>query len=290
MKFRKSPNLQAEVVHDNITGKHENVQGIDMANLLTAYELYKLLIFDYRVKSLTGCVNFQLGSIEVRLQRRDIVGEVIQKWVCEWLARTRIDFVENPLPQRPPDIYLNPGNLRSDWLEIKAFNRNDSPRFSIAAFNFFLEDTIRRPWHLDADYLIFGYTMNTETGDLKIKDLWLKKIWEITKPMSEYSLTVKTANGICKEIRPCTWYANRSGVKVFESLEDFLSAFEEAIFQNPETRPKAARWRNRFLKSYLKHYGCEINIPKWNEIKYKYSQCSKAMDFRKIKKQFVNLK
>lgn len=241
-------------------------------NLITARELYRLLIFDYRIKFLTGSVNFQLGDICSSIKRRDVIGDVIQDWVCELLERTRITFVENPLRNKPPDIYLNPKDLRSNWLEIKAFNRSNNPRFSIADFNFFVEDCIRRPWHLEADYLIFGYVMNEDTGAIGIKDLWLKKIWEITKPMSRWPLTVKTSGNSIREIRPCCWYASRTNVKTFESLEDFLSALEAVIFQNPETRPKASQWRGKFLKSYEKHYGHEIEIPYWNEIKYKYKK------------------
>ena len=243
-----------------------------MANLITARELYRLLILDYRIKFLTGSINFQLGNIRVGVKRRDIMGEIIQDWVCEWLEQTRITFVANPLRQKPPDIYLNPKNLRSGWLEIKAFNRSENPRFSIAAFDFFMEDCIRRPWHLDADYLIFGYVLNEETGDLRIEDLWLKKIWEITKPMSHWPLTVKTHGSSAHEIRPCCWYASRTDTKVFESLEDFLSAFDAAILQNPKTHSKASQWRERFLKSYKNHYGFEIEIPKWSEIRHKYKK------------------
>ena len=243
-----------------------------MANLITARELYKILILNYRIKNLTGSINFQLGNISVGVKRRDIMGEVIQNWVCEWLEQSRIDFIKNPLPQKPPDIYLNPRNLRSNWLEIKAFNRDETPRFSIATFNFFVEDLIRRPWHLDADYLIFGYVLDDETGDLIIKDLWLKKIWEITKPMFNWPLTVKIKNGILREIRPCTWYAYKTHTKVFESLEDFLAAFEATIYQNPGTRSKARSWREKFLKSYRKHYGREIEIPYWEDISAKYKR------------------
>ena len=243
-----------------------------MGTLITAREFYRLLIFDYKIKYLTGSITFQLGNIDVGVKRRDVIGDIIQDWVCEWLKRARIDFIANPLPQKSPDIYLNPKNLRQDWLEIKAFNRSDNPRFSIATFNFFVEDCVRRPWHLDADYLIFGYSMDTETGGLKIKDLWLKKIWEITKPMTKWPLTVKTRNNEAVEIRPCTWYATKTSTKVFESLEDFLAALEASIYQNPETRSKSSRWRNRFLKNYKKHYGRSIDFPKWDEIKYKYKK------------------
>ncbi|MBR1486229.1 MAG: NgoBV family restriction endonuclease, partial [Synergistaceae bacterium] len=241
-------------------------------NVITAQEFYRLLVFNYKIKSLTGNIKFKLGNISIGVERRDLIGEILQRWVCEFLTRARVDFLPNHLPQNSPDIYLNPKNLRTNWLEIKAFNRADNPRFSIAAFNFFVEDCIKRPWHLYADYLIFGYNMNIETGDFKIKDLWLKKIWEITKPMKKWPLTVKTNGGSIREIRPCTWYAERTKIKVFENLGDFLSSLEAAIFQNPDTQNKAFTWRETFLKNYKNYYGYEIKIPKWNDIKYKYGK------------------
>ena len=241
-----------------------------MTNLLTARELYKFLISDYKIKNLIGSIKFQLGNIDIGVGRRDVMGDVIQDWLCELLRRFQIDFIANPMPQTPPDIFLNPEDLQSNWLEIKAFNRSDNPRFSIAVFDFFVEDCIEQPWHLDTDYLIFGYNLDKETGILRIKDLWLKKIWEITKPMLHWPLTVKTSCGVPREIRPCTWYAAKTNTKVFESLEDFLSALEAAIIQNPEKSYKGSHWRKKFLKSYFKHYGYEIEIPKWEDIKYKY--------------------
>ena len=237
---------------------------------MTARELYKILIFDYKIKSLGGSIKFQLGDISISLKRRDIVGDVIQKWVEEFLSRSRIEFLANPKVNMPPDIYLNPNNLRERWLEIKAFNREDSPRFSIANFNFFVEEIIKRPWHLYADYLIFGYTMDTEKNYITIQDLWLKKIWEITKTMSDWPLTVQIKNGAVNEIRPCTWYTYRTKTKVFECLEDFLSAFEETLYENPETHDYAVQWRKKFKKSYTEYYGKDIKIPKWEDIRLKY--------------------
>ena len=241
-----------------------------MENLITAREFYNLLVFDYKIKSLTGNIKFQLGSISIDVARRDFIGEALQKWICEFLTRAQFDFIPNPLPCSSPDIYLNPKNLRSNWLEIKAFNGDDNPRFSIAGFNFFVDDCIRRPWRLDADYLIFGYSLNIDTGEFKIKDLWLKKIWEITKPMNKWPLTVKSSGGSITEIRPCTWYAVKAKKKIFENLEDFLSALEAVISRNPDTNGKAAKWRKKFLTNYKNYYGHEIKIPNWNDIKYKY--------------------
>ncbi|MBQ6776395.1 MAG: NgoBV family restriction endonuclease [Synergistaceae bacterium] len=240
-----------------------------MANLITARELFRLLVFDYGIKSLIGHMKFQLGDISVAVRRRDVVGEVIQYWLERWLTKSRFDFAPNPIPQMPPDIYLNTEDFHKDWLEVKAFNCANSPRFSIADFNFFVRDLIERPWHLDADYLIFGYEMS-EAGDLKISGVWLKKIWEITKVMTKWPLTVQVRGGVINEIRPCSWYAHRTSTKVFESLEDFLSAFEQAIYKNPATSHYAPRWRSRFTRAYQKYYGKEILIPDWESIRPKY--------------------
>ncbi len=215
-------------------------------------------------------MKFQLGDVGIAVKRRDIIGDVMQLWVEEWLKRSRIDFMPNPQPQRPPDIYLNKKNLRKDWLEIKAFNKADNPRFSIAAFDFFARDLIERVWHLDADYLIFGYVMNEKTGLLKISDVWLKKIWEITKAMSDWPLTVQFKNGIVNEIRPCNWYTMRTGIKVFECLEDFLSAFRESLYKNSRTHKYAPEWEKKFKRAYEKYYGKEIFIPRWEDTEQKY--------------------
>lgn len=38
---------------------------------------------------------------------------------------------------------------------------------------------------LDVDYLIFGYDMD-DNGNVTIKDLWLKKVWQITRSEEAY--------------------------------------------------------------------------------------------------------
>ena len=260
------------ISHEIFTVKQgEIISNKDMANVITARELYKILILDYRIKSLGGFIKFQLGDIDVAIKRRDVIGDVIQAWVGEWLRRSRFDFMANPIPQMPPDIYLNKKNLRKDWLEIKAFNCADNPRFSIAAFEFFARDLIERPWHLDADYLIFGYVLNDATGMLRISDIWLKKIWEITKTMAEWPLTVQFRNGTANEIRPCNWYARRTGSKVFDCLEDFLSAFRESLYMDSKMYCRASQWEKKFKRAYKNYYGKEIFMPLWKNIKHKYT-------------------
>lgn len=68
------------------------------------------------------------------------------------------------------------------------------------------------------------------------------------------------------------FFSRKENAKVFESKEDYLAAFEETIYQNPETRSQGAQWKNRFKRSYKNHYGVDIDFPKWDEIKGKYGR------------------
>ena len=57
-----------------------------MTNLITAKKLYTILNSDYKIKNLTGSIRFQLGNISIGVGRRDVMGEILQKWVCELLS------------------------------------------------------------------------------------------------------------------------------------------------------------------------------------------------------------
>ena len=123
------------------------------------------------------------------------------------------------------------------------------------------------------DTLLNKYKMDESTGDVVVKDLWLKKIWEIMRPMADWPITVQYKNNRVQKMRPGNWFStNRKTGQMFESLEDFLSAFEQTVYQNPETRDLSAMWKQRFQKSYANHYRREIDFPRWNDIKGKYNR------------------
>lgn len=114
--------------------------------------------------------------------------------------------------------------------------------------------------------------MDEETGHVIAKDLWLKKIWETTKTMDNWPITVQYKNGTLQKMRPGNWYSTRGHGRVFDSMTDYLAAFEETIYQNPETRTQGAQWKNRFERSYKNHYGVDIDIPRWDDIKVRYDR------------------
>ena len=239
---------------------------------LTAQEIYDKLINEDHIKTVRGQIRFHLGDVGIIIKRKDVVGNILQEWLEGWLKARNVEFDPNPNTQMPPDVFLCPEDHTKNLLEIKAFNREGNPGFDIADFKAFVKELIEHPYHLQTDFLIFGYIMDAETGDVIVKDLWLKKIWEITKTMDSWPITVQYKNGILQKMRPGNWFSTkaRGNSKVFESLTDYLSAFEETIYQNPETHADAAQWKNRFKRSYKNHYGVDIDFPKWDDIKNKY--------------------
>ena len=132
------------------------------------------------------------------------------------------------------------------------------------------EEIIEKPYMLNVDYLIFGYDMSDD-GIVTIKDLWLKKVWEITRRMDGWSINLQVKQGVVHKIRPGVWYSDRPGnIPMFKSMEDFIAAIEEAVYQNPKTHESAATWKKNFIESYRKFYGVKLDIPRWQEIASKY--------------------
>ena len=124
---------------------------------------------------------------------------------------------------------------------------------------------------LDVDYLIFGYDMSDD-GVVTIKDVWLKKVWQITRRMENYPINLQVKDGVIHKIRPGVWYSERAtDYAIFDSLEDFIAAIEETTFKEPKLRDSvASTWLAVFQKNYKARYGAELNVPRWNDIKDKY--------------------
>lgn len=150
----------------------------------------------------------------------------------------------------PPDFFLNKKDRSRELLEVKAFNRNTGPGFDIADFKMYSDEIIHKPYMLDVDYLIFGYDMD-DNGNVTIKDLWLKKVWQITRSMDGWAINLQVKKGVVHKIRPGVWYSiNKKNMPMFECLEDFVSAIEETVYQNPATRHNASLWKKKFEEAY----------------------------------------
>ena len=205
----------------------------------------------------------------------EIVTELISKWVEGWLKKNGIDYALNDNTQMPPDFYLNPENKEEGLMEIKAFNYKRGPGFDIADFRMYEQEIAQKPWMLDVTYLIFGYDMSDD-GIVSIKKIWMKKVWEMSRPMTSGSkktiwpINLQIKKGTVHKMRPAKWYGKSRKFSIYESKEDFLSAMEETVYKNKDTRDDGPEWLSIVVDNYEKHFGERLSIPRWSDIKHKY--------------------
>ena len=236
---------------------------------LTAEQIYDRLKNVDKILTLEGQIKFYLGDVDIIVKQKDVVGNIMQEWLEGWLKKNDIDYLPNVNPQMPPDFYLDPDNIKTNLLEVKAFYYRASPGFDIADFNAFQASVIKEPHMLYAKYLIFGYDMSKD-GIVTIKNIWLKNLWEIIRPMEKWALNLQIKKGIVYKIRPGVWDSKRSKFKTFQSLEDFLSALEECMYVNPATHKTANEWKPKMINSFKTAYGKDLKIPRWDDIKDNY--------------------
>ena len=237
---------------------------------LNALKVFEKLLDEDKLLEIEGQIKFFLGDVDIIVKQKAVVGNIIQEWLQGWMDKRGIEYALNDNTQMPPDFFLNPDDKTTDLLEVKAFNRSASPGFDIADFRMYEEEIIEKPYMLNVDYLIFGYDMSDD-GVVTIKDLWLKKVWEITRRMDGWSINLQVKQGVVHKIRPGVWYSDRPGnIPMFKCIEDFIAAIEEAVYQNPKTHESAATWKKNFIDSYRKFYGVKLDIPRWQEIAPKY--------------------
>lgn len=238
---------------------------------LTVEEVYDKLINDDRILTKEGRITFALGDIDIVIRQKDVVGNIMQEWVEGWLNKNNVEYALNDNTQMPPDFYLDPDNKKNNLMEIKAFNYKAGPGFDIADFRMYEQEITQKPWMLDVTYLIFGYEMSDE-GVVTIKKIWLKKVWEMSRPMFSgekktiWPINLQIKKGIVQKIRPAKWYGKSSKFRIFDSMIDFLSAMEETVYKNKDTRDDGPDWLSTFIGNYEKHYGIRLSVPRWNDI------------------------
>ena len=240
---------------------------------LSAQEIYDRLLNVDQILELEGQIKFFLGDVNIIVRQKDVVGNIMQEWLQGWLDARGIEYAPSENTQMPPDFFLNPDDRTKGLLEVKAFNRNGSPGFDIADFRMYASEIQEKPYMLDVDYLIFGYDMSDD-GVVTIKDVWLKKVWQITRRMENYPINLQVKEGVIHKIRPGVWYSERvTDYAIFDCLEDFISAIEETTFKEPKLRSSvASTWLAVFQRNYKAWYGEELNVPRWNDITDKYDQ------------------
>lgn len=192
---------------------------------LSAQALYHKLVDEYEIIGEKGFIHFSLKNLVVRIETKDTVGNLLQEWLKAWMLAEGVEFEENKNSQVFPDFFLDPDHKKVGLLEVKCFDFSRGPGFDLANFDSYCNSLLNSAYRLDSDYLIFAYQMNG--GELSIKNLWIKKIWELACPSSTYPLKVQEKKSVIYNIRPSIWYSKKSKFAPFASKEEFLSALNE---------------------------------------------------------------
>ena len=226
-----------------------------MSKELNSQEIYNKLK-DQNIINAKGQINFNLGGVSVTLNSTDTVGNTIQSWLKEWFIFNDIYFSEPQNSQAFPDFYLSK-NKQEGLLEIKAFNYNATPAFDIANFESYCDSVMKNPFRLNADYLIFGYTMTD--GVVEIKDIWLKKIWEISGTSERFPLRVQVKRDMIYNIRPKKWYSSKL-TPSFTTKESFLFAIYETLKKYEHSSINEEVWLDTLKNNYAIEFNEALEI------------------------------
>lgn len=199
------------------------------------------------IASFSGNISFTLGNQTVQLETMDIVGGAIQEWFGEWLKYHKFKFTTPTNTQSFPDFILGP----TDYLEVKCFNFTAGPAFDIANYGAYIESLLINPERLDASYLIFGYSMTNKI--IRIEEIWMKNIWEISGPSQTNILEIQKKRGEPVNIRPKKWYIAQN--RNFANKSEFIDALHKSAlhFQYPRSHNKD--WLDKLEISYRKKTG-----------------------------------
>jgi hypothetical protein len=236
---------------------YQNMEGIMLNNKIsmTANELYNKLL-TANIINKPGNIVFSLAGTSVIINTTDIVGNSIQSWLKQWMDNNNIYNNEPENTQEFPDFYLSQ-ETKTGLLEVKAFNYNASPAFDIANFESYCDSVSVKPYRLVADYIIFGYTME-KNGEINIKNVWLKKIWEIAGKSKRFALNTQVKRNVIYNIRPKSNFRNEKASE-FRNEQDFLKAIYDtlAVYRGQEN---ADIWKTRLSENYFSYYNKKLTF------------------------------
>lgn len=223
---------------------------------VTAQEIRQMLIND-GIYEQVGNITININDLSVVLHQNDIVGNALQEWIYNYLIFNNIYF-RPPIGQTFPDFFLSPLDDRN-LCEMKSFNYESGPAFDVADFRSYIRSLPSHPYRLDSDYLMFGYT-NTIEGEIRIREIWVKKVWEITGLSVENLLTAQRKNNRLVNIRPFTFYSSRARTRPFSSLEEFLRTLYQEHRNDIQSSREARQWLNSVIDAYEDYSGIRLNV------------------------------
>ena len=227
-----------------------------MKNKISAQQLYSDLIH-LELDKKVGSISFSLAGVSVKIKTTDTVGITLQAWLKQYLTDNNIYFSEPVNTQEFPDFFLDPLDPHKYMLEIKAFNYNAGAAFDIANFESYCSSIKNKPYRLEADYLIFGYVMDS-LGNISIKKVWLHKIWQIAGSSERFPLKTQVKRDMIYNIRPNSQFKN-GNAGPFKSKDEFLYAIYGTLITY-KGKVFADQWKNELSFNYKKYYGNDLTF------------------------------
>lgn len=213
---------------------------------MTIKTLYKNLQEDGLIGK-SGNIQFELLGIKTVVESRSVIGEILQDWLYKYISLNNMPYTLASNSQAFPDFFLG-----GDMVEVKCFDRDRSPNFDIAAFRAYTQSLLISPERLDAHYLIFAYSMDNTTFEITIKDIWLKRVWELCGPSADLPVKVQRKQGVIVNIRPITWYSDKATFKAFKDKREFITALEKTMKNHDAASHQLIRdgWINKVVSGY----------------------------------------
>lgn len=204
--------------------------------------------------SAKGETYFELHGIKTVIHDSSIVGNVIQEWLKSFMDKHGIQYRLKLNTQEFPDFLMNERSEQIDLLEVKCFKK--SPNFDVANLQSYARSLLEKPYRLDADYLIFEYI--DVHGGIIIKNIWLKKVWELCCASERSSLKTQIKQGFPYNIRPATWYSSRAKYKPFSNRNEFVLALKSVIDAIPNMNNIQKDWYKKVSTKYLEQTGSPL--------------------------------
>ena len=224
---------------------------------LTAQQIFDLLKAE-NLQAQTGRIEVFFAGITLLVKDKSSVGNLLQEWFGLWLQSKNIFYRQKINTQEFPDFLLGLTSDTENLLEIKVFDATASPNFDTANFDAYIRSVRTHAHRLNADYLIFAYSL--EDGVLKVTDFWLKKIWEISGTSSTRPIRVQEKQQKIVNLRPILWFSQAKKVTpAFNSKEVFLEAIKETLVQTHGS-DYAEKWFLEVSQNYAAHLQMSIDL------------------------------
>lgn len=194
-----------------------------------------------------GTIKLELLGTEVDVNDKSAAGNLIQEWLGQWMVLNGVYCRENENTQAFPDFYLSEENDKH-LLEVKTFDYVKSPNFDVAQFDAYVRSLRTNAYRLDADYLILGYSLSN--GVIKINDIWLKKIWEISCPSEQFALRTQVKQGKIHNIRPYNFKTMSNGHQPFVGRVEFIKAIRNTLAKYLNDESVADQWLEETTSAY----------------------------------------